>query len=184
VYVVKQKPGRSGSEERFVRELDAERQRIVQFTGRWAERTRVIPAEGKPPSAFLRLPYDVPIDYYDPAFFNSLPPNIRRAIIGREARIALAPRSCDFFVQAENDPSRRLTDRVYMKTFGAAALMQYNIPGSDVEPDPDQDDLLTQGGATADDDDDDAVMGRMVQEEEDEEMLQQRARLANQIDTL
>jgi hypothetical protein len=81
VYFIKRWPERSQKAEEFIRRLDCLREDDAGWGGgRVSERARIVPENGQRDSIFKRLATDLPVDYFDPAFFNQLPAK-RRALI-------------------------------------------------------------------------------------------------------
>lgn len=96
VYFIKRRPERSAKAEQLIRRLDQLRENDAAWGGgRVAERARLIPANGQQDSTFKRLAKDLPIDYFDPAFFNQLPAK-RRAIVSN-TRVVLPDNLDDLF---------------------------------------------------------------------------------------
>ena len=82
-------------------------------------------------SAFSALPEGMPIDYYDPAFFNQLQPRTRNRIA--ECKISLLPLVAESLTWNANEC---LSDRAFMKKYGAPVFSQYEMVGdADIEDD-------------------------------------------------
>ena len=73
VYWIRKRPERSEAANLFIRNLDEKRESAARFDGswRWWERLRVVPqVENQKETLFLTLPLSIPVDYFDPIFFN------------------------------------------------------------------------------------------------------------------
>jgi hypothetical protein len=129
-YHIKSKNGRSSVWTQFVRRLDEHRTELRRLTTnrKTGERTRVVP-EYQRTSPFTALPTDMPLDYFDPGFYNSLPVKLRRRITGPRPRIALPPPTIHIF--DPHDPWRKMSYREHMDTYGNSILALYHVPGPD-----------------------------------------------------
>jgi hypothetical protein len=185
IFVTKKKYGRSAEMEEMVVALDQKREMMVSLTqnARWQERKRVRPTENQPPSSFPRIPYDVPLDYYDPAFFNELPAGTRRKIIASTApRIALPPRGMPLF--ASKDPVARLGHDQFMARYGNDLLNSYDLPSSDEDSDSTSDGSDDDGDAPRPEpvDNDDTAMDGLAAVDADVNEVRQREELARKMD--
>lgn len=124
VYFINQRPERSASAEKFIRVLDKEREAsaMQDSTKRWRERKRVVPSNQKT-SPFRALPEDMPIDYFEPNFYNRLQPRLRMRITNNT--IALLPNVEESF---RGTPDERLSDTNFNNKYGDQVLKRYNIP--------------------------------------------------------
>ncbi len=75
-------------------------------------------------SAFSALPEGMPIDYYDPTFFNQLQPRTRNRIATR--KISLLPVVTESLTW---NAEERLGDRAFTKKYGAPVFSQYQMVG-------------------------------------------------------
>ncbi len=91
VYLIKHRTERSPEAEKFYRILDWKREEVARQdkSRRWRERVCVVPVDQQD-SAFSALPEGMPIDYYDPAFFNQLQPRTRNRIAMRKISWSLS----------------------------------------------------------------------------------------------
>ncbi len=91
VYLIKHRTERSPEAEKFYRILDRKREEVAwqDKSQRWRERVCVVPVDQQD-SAFSALPEGMPIDYYDPAFFNQLQPRTRNRIAMRKISWSLS----------------------------------------------------------------------------------------------
>jgi hypothetical protein len=106
---------------------------------------------------------NVPLDYFDLKFFNSLPPSLRAKVTGREP-IAAFPPTTDWILRTPPHACERMTTAKFMAKYGMEALAEYNTGYEseyEGEDDDDEDDYN-------DDDDDDEY--EMDLEEEAEAM--------------
>ncbi|KAF9548194.1 hypothetical protein CPC08DRAFT_823532 [Agrocybe pediades] len=78
IFYIKRRPERSAAAELFIRRLaQAMEQSAALKTRRQTARIRIVPESGQKTSSFTVLPTGMPIDYFDPTYYNSLPPRIR-----------------------------------------------------------------------------------------------------------
>lgn len=84
-------------------------------------------------SVFSALSEGMPIDYYDPAFFNQLQPRTRNRIAVR--KISLLPLVTESLTWNSDE---RLGDRAFTKKYGAPVFSQYKmVDDADIEDDAD-----------------------------------------------
>lgn len=123
VYNIKTRVERAEKATRFFRILDAKREREARLdpSRRWKERIRRVPAQPIE-STFSSIPVSMPIDYFDPAFYNSLPPNLRMKAATNE--IALLPNIEDTFTLTEDEC---LTDAAFTNKFRDVRLAYETI---------------------------------------------------------
>ncbi|TEB22702.1 hypothetical protein FA13DRAFT_1595691, partial [Coprinellus micaceus] len=81
VYHIRRRPERSTAANTFIRDFDQVRERNTRLdqSKRWRERKRRVPSNQKDTS-FPTLPQNMPIDYFDPDFYNSLEASLRARI--------------------------------------------------------------------------------------------------------
>jgi hypothetical protein len=123
VYLIKKRPERSAKFEKWIRILDKKRQDDARRdpSKRWRERPREVPEDPKP-SDFTALPIGMPIDYFDPDFFNSLQPRLRYRITN--TKVALLPDVDRSFFR---DADEMLSDKQFNAKFGADVLAKYQL---------------------------------------------------------
>jgi hypothetical protein len=118
--------------ERFIRVLDAVRREYMMdlTNGAWKERKRVMPPSPIQ-SRFWTLPTDVPIDYFDPTFYNRLHPKIQSKLL--RSMIAFAPDlDIDSMLLAKGEYA--LTSDVdFLLKYGTSVLSQYDDPAEFME---------------------------------------------------
>ena len=143
-YWIKQRPERSTAVNQFIRLLDEVRKEDVRRdpTRRWRERLRKVP-ENQQETKMDALPLGMPIDYFDPDYFNGLQPRLRYRITN--SQVALPPDIKKIFKSRS-----KLNDQDITETYGSAILAKYEVVNeedlqaydSDDEDDSDgQDDL-------------------------------------------
>lgn len=171
VFYIKRRQERSAGAEEFIRRLDEVREqsaRLDPSRKRFAERLRCIPTENQKSSAFQRLPEHMPIDYFDPTFYNRLQPRLRHSIT--TLQVALLPNSSQYFTRSADE---RLTDAQFMEKYGDAILAQYQIVAEDDLEDGDGDsglqveDLMDQDDDDSEDDEEDSEEDMYVKEDEE-----------------
>jgi hypothetical protein len=128
VYWIKKRPERSVAAETFVRLLDEERERTRLLDGRrrGTARIRCVPPEVQEESDFKALPEGVPVDYFDPSFFNQLQPKLRRRITS--GIIAFLPDIQKSFKWTDDE---KLTDQEFLDKYGQSVLAKYNLDDLD-----------------------------------------------------
>ncbi|KAF5320345.1 hypothetical protein D9611_011348 [Ephemerocybe angulata] len=210
IYFIKKRPERSAGMELFIRRLEAAQDMQI---GLLSNRTRTDRIRKVPPpsqqktTGFTALPPDMPIDYYDPAFFNMLPLKVRaKADI---TKIALPPNPAKTFTNFKTE--RKLTNEGLMIKYGKTVLSRYNLDGLFGDDDSDDlggddeedegygeddgleeekgdseeddfsgiDDLLADDGDMARDEDD--TMSELDVEEEREHISYKRSKLAAEL---
>ena len=123
VFFIHKRPERSSEFEAFIRLLDKKRYETAQVdpTKRWRERPRELPPQPKQ-TAYPALPRNMPIDYFDHEYYNSLQPRLWHHITN--AKIALLPVvSLSFSGTADE----KLTDQAFDDKYGAEVLAKYNL---------------------------------------------------------
>jgi hypothetical protein len=123
-YWIKQRPERSKAANEFIRLLDEVRKQDVRRdpTKRWRERLRKVP-EIQQESKMDALPLGMPIDYFDPDYFNGLQPRLRYRITNTQ--VALPPDIKNIFKSSSID--RKLSDKEFTEKYGAEILGKYEI---------------------------------------------------------
>ncbi|TFK45357.1 hypothetical protein OE88DRAFT_1640031 [Heliocybe sulcata] len=163
VHVIKRLPFRSEAANTFIRRLDTYwKDTTIMECGQWRQRNRHWPSEPRD-SVCCRLPLDLPIDYFDSAFYNHLLPGLRKKIT--EERLAFPADPSDI-LKVPSFPAEALSDMDLLRRYGTIVLARYCIPDDAVE----EIELDNEGEEDDLDDDDDDRMGdglNVVEEEED-----------------
>jgi hypothetical protein len=172
IHLIKRRTERSQEFEEWVRILDRKRKEdaIRDPTKRWRERPREVPLQPQD-SEFTTLPEGMPIDYYDPDFYNSLQPRLRARITN--TKVALLPDITRSFIREADE---RLSDKQFSAKYGAKILAKYQV----VE----EDELEVEDDWLADDDDDEEMSDGDVEEYEvveDVDMSTRQQTLAAQL---
>jgi len=156
---IRRRPERSDAAEKFIRRLDELRkQSIRQSPGRrWTERPRRIHPTHQKDSVFVKLPTNMPIDYFKPAFYNSLLPRLRYDIASHE--ITFLPEDQQPF---EGSLDEKLTTKEFRRKYGKSVLGRYKLVTEDDFAD-DEDDEEDE----EDDDDDEEQVQQQVQQQQE-----------------
>lgn len=82
IYWIRKRPECSGEANIFIRKLDQDREHAARLdpSQRWQERLRMLPPDNQKDTLFPTLPLSIPIDYYNPDFYNKLPPRLRSRV--------------------------------------------------------------------------------------------------------
>jgi hypothetical protein len=142
VYWIKRRPERSVEAETFIRRLEEIREESVRYSpkGRWRERVRCVPNTGQEVSTFLKLPEKMPIDYFQPAFYNRLLPRLRFTI-AQPSIIFLPDGQAPFAGTADE----KLSEKRFNKKYGPTVLSRYDLATeedfADNEDDDDEDEM-------------------------------------------
>ena len=86
------------------------------------QRIRLVPDREQKLSDFAAIPSHLPIDYYDPEFYNSLQPRIRDRIATQ--KISLLPNVLESF---GNHTDEKLSDSAFMEKYGSEVLSRYRL---------------------------------------------------------
>lgn len=107
----------------FIRRLDKKHYETAQIDPRrcWKEQPREFPSQSKQ-NAYPTLPCNMPIDYFDHEYFNSLQPRLWHDITN--TKIALLP---DINLSFSGTADEKLTDQAFNSKYGAQVLMKYNL---------------------------------------------------------
>lgn len=147
-WLIKRRPERSTEAEKFFRILDQKRELTTRQTPsqKWREHVQVVPATDQQDSTFQVLPEQMPIDYFDPSFFNQLQPKIRNRIA--IVKVSLLPDITQSFTSNDEE---YMGDRAFTKKYGATVFARYHmVSDSDIEDVGGNDEWVT----TEDEDDD------------------------------
>ncbi len=144
-WVVKRRPERSVKANQWVRKLDKVRRESIEQhpTRKWRERLRIVPTKQED-SPFVATPDDMPIDYFDPAFFNGLQPKTRNRIA--TTRVAFLDDMKNTFTWCAEE---RMSDKEFFKRFAKDRLSLYDMVHDDEFIDADDE---WSNDATAEDD--------------------------------
>ncbi|KAJ2916074.1 hypothetical protein MD484_g4343, partial [Candolleomyces efflorescens] len=154
LYFIKARPERSAKVTRFLRILDAKREASARVDPdrRWKERVRQEPATVIP-TAFPSIPKHMPVDYFDPNYFNHLPPKLRaKAAV---YRVALLPEVEDSFSGCADE---KLTDLAFDEIYAATVAAPYQMV-DDID--------LILADSEEEEHDDDVLNAEEEEEEED-----------------
>ncbi|PPR01552.1 hypothetical protein CVT24_005887 [Panaeolus cyanescens] len=194
IYWIKRRPERSVEAERFIRKFEVERERFLELapSKRRMDRVRIVPPiEKRATSSFQRLPKKLPLDYFDPVFYNSLPGRLRNMVAHRNQMVFL-PNVDETFTRPElenmaNKDLIQLPDILQrMKLYNTVDPVQYEkIPDTEDEEDFEAEYQLEEflenqeeGGGDKEDDGDDK-MDDGGNGEDPEEADRHRQRLVN-----
>jgi hypothetical protein len=120
---------------------------------------------------FKALPEGMPIDYFDPTFFNRLQPNLRHRITSQV--VALLPDTTQSF---KGTPDETLSDGDFFAKYGSSVLSKYKL-----------NDMQDEDGEWIEDDDadmsDDSVDDgdEMDEGDEEEEVLVNRNKIVQHL---
>lgn len=131
VFFIRTRPERSDEVTRFFRLLDAARERDTRLdpSRRWVERVRIEPAEPIE-TAFPSIPLHMPVDYFDPDFFNELQPNLRAK--AANPSVSLLPDVDQSFTRCEDE---HLSDAEFNDKYAAEHLPNYDLFDEDYADD-------------------------------------------------
>ncbi|KAJ2911517.1 hypothetical protein MD484_g8895, partial [Candolleomyces efflorescens] len=123
VFFIKTRPERSVEATRFFRILDAKREREARLdpSRRWKERIRQEP-EVPVETQFLSIPLGMPIDYFDPGFFNELQPKLQAK--ATNLSLALLPNIEDSLTGCSDEI---LSDEDFTAKYSADVFPKYNV---------------------------------------------------------
>lgn len=107
--------------EKFIRLLEEKRDEDFRYDTkrRRKERIRKVP-EHPTDTAFSALPLNMPIDYYDPAFFNARQPHLRKQIASD--MVVLLPNIAETFTKSADE---RLSFDAFQKKYAKGVLAKY-----------------------------------------------------------
>jgi len=123
VFYIKKRRERSSQAEIFIRLLDLKREEDAALNGkRVRERIRLVPDVEQKLSDFAAIPSHLPIDYYDPDFYNRLQPRIHDRIATQ--KISLLP---DVSASFGNHADEKLSDSAFMEKYRSEVLSRYRL---------------------------------------------------------
>ncbi|PPQ99841.1 hypothetical protein CVT24_009635 [Panaeolus cyanescens] len=191
IYKARSRPERSVVATTLVRWIDEQIEKTAKMGGRMRSnrRVRVIPPpQDQNPTRFPTLPRNMPIDYFDPVYFNTEIPLSLRPQVADKTQLAFAHDANITFVEAS-----RLSDAELMKRYGKDVVTKYTFLdegylGADEENEAewlqddeepfDDDDFEMELAGEYDDNEAESVLDA---EEEAEYVEHQRARLAAEL---
>ena len=106
---------------RFIQLLEEKWDKGFWFGGQHREHICKIPSEPQE-TAFLTFPQNVPIDYYDPSFFNGLQPHLCKQIALQT--VVLLPNIEDLFTKYADE---NLSNSVFQSKFANTVLAKYRL---------------------------------------------------------
>ncbi|KAF9033822.1 hypothetical protein BJ165DRAFT_1534376 [Panaeolus papilionaceus] len=151
------------------------------------DRIRHIPPNGmQENSVFKRLPKKMPLDYYDPDFYNTLPPRLR-ALIADENSMVFLPNVKESFQRPDLEELSdeefmaipEIAERRHLYNIPDPAVIMQTVPGGDEEGEDDDDEYEGDDMEIEDEDGVPVDAAIALGEEEAEQEEQRRDRLAN-----
>jgi hypothetical protein len=131
VHFIKIRKERSERMNTFIRLLDQERELAAKFEGKTYRQEHIhIMPDNPEETTFPLLPFSIPMDYCDLAFFNSLQPGLCKKIAGISQTVGLLPNVLQSFGHGpDNCPhsDERLGERAFNKKYGPDVLAQYTV---------------------------------------------------------
>jgi hypothetical protein len=123
--------------ENFVHRLEHERklEATQDPSRRWRERLRLVPESDQKDTAFPALPFNMPVDYFQPSVFNNLQPHLRHRTA--VPQIALLPDTNFSFTQ---HPDELLADDDFNDKYGSEVLKSYKLDDLSFFGDEDEED--------------------------------------------
>ena len=151
VFWIKKRKERSAGAETFIRILDLKREEealLDPTKRRRREKIQLVPESDQKDSDFPALPSGLPIDYYDPDFFNSLQPRTRNHIATQ--KIALLPEVTLSFTGSTDE---KLSDADFLAKHGPLVWIRYTLDEEEVDCEDwiEDDDMDTDYGSDGDD---------------------------------
>lgn len=129
-WIIKRRPERSVKTNRWVRILDRVRRESIDQhpTRKWRERHRIVPSDPsqQQDSPFVSTPDNMPIDYFDPDFFNKLQPKTRNRIA--TTQMAFLEDIEESFTWCAGE---RISDKAFYKKYGKERLSLYHMVGDE-----------------------------------------------------
>jgi hypothetical protein len=125
IHIIKKRPERSAAVTRFFQILDAKRKEDARRDPdtRWKERIRQEPpTTHSAETTFTTVPPNMPVDYFDPQYFNSLQPRLRAK--AASFQVALLPNVEMSFTGCDDE---RLSDAAFNKKYSDDVFARYNL---------------------------------------------------------
>ncbi|KAJ3571967.1 hypothetical protein NP233_g3409 [Leucocoprinus birnbaumii] len=168
VFWIRRHIERSTAPEQFIQLLDKKREENLWYEGkRCCERLWLIPTNQQP-SIFTQLPYNFPIDYFNPTFFGSLQHSMCKKITSQ--MISLLPDIKDTF---SGSCDEQLSNQRFMDKYGDDVLACYKLDDLYLVDDDDEEEEF-QPGYSLDDDD-------FIDDEEDDDIEEKQLSFAGQM---
>ncbi|KAJ6497972.1 hypothetical protein C8R47DRAFT_314825 [Mycena vitilis] len=123
-YIIVPKTARSHNATNFIRSIDKYRKEVGLADGRWEERERKVVAGTQPSRMSMRLPRNVPIDWFKPEVFNKYPVALRARY--RDSGVAL-PLARHWENGRVPDKFKTMTNTEF-EPFSTEVLALYNLP--------------------------------------------------------
>jgi hypothetical protein len=164
---------RSVEVEEWIRLLDQKREEDTHQdpSKRWREHLRIVPDNQKD-SEFLVHPTGMPIDYFDPGFYNRLQPHLRYSITTK--KVSLLPDVTNSF---GGNPDEKLSDAAFMKKYAESILAKYDLVDEGELEDANEKDSIT-------DHDDELIPYDDEDWDRDDDMADKRQELAAHLSTI
>jgi hypothetical protein len=107
----------------WIRLLDKKREEDTRRdpSKRWRERVRIVPQHQKE-TEFPALPTGMPIDYFDPRFYNNLQPRLHNSVT--TGKISMLFNVNDSFTGHSDE---KLSDAQFTAQYAASILEKYNL---------------------------------------------------------
>jgi hypothetical protein len=119
----------------FIWLLDQEHELAAKFEGKiYCQECICIMPNNPEETTFPLLPFSILMDYYNPAFFNSLQPGLCKKIAGISQTVGLLPNVLQSFGHGPDNcphPDERLGERAFNKKYGPDVLAQYMLEDLD-----------------------------------------------------
>ena len=127
VFLIRQRPERSAQANAFVRALEntMERAKDVTAKRRRRDKIRIVPSAIQP-TLLPAAPTGLPIDYFDPAYLNILPPRLRLDVARKV--VGLLPDASQSFTLSKDE---KLSDHDFNAKFLKSVMERYNWPTAD-----------------------------------------------------
>ncbi|PPQ76393.1 hypothetical protein CVT24_007927 [Panaeolus cyanescens] len=166
VFWIKRRPERSTWAERFICKFEEQRHEFHEHAPgkKRMDRIRIIPPPSKRlVSPFKRLPKDMPLDYFDPVYFNERTPRLRSLIADQETMVFL-PNIEETFQRPELEEMKN-QDFLLLPDIIARRNLYQTVDPSKFERTPDTDDEDLEDEEETDAENGDTADGNKGQED-------------------
>ncbi|KAG0138867.1 hypothetical protein CROQUDRAFT_102761 [Cronartium quercuum f. sp. fusiforme G11] len=136
VYIVKKLPFRSKAATTFIRRLDEEIKKFNNSQKKRHQQRHRIRVKNSPLSIFPRAPDGLPLDFYDPDWFNSMLPARKQSLIGDQQTLAFLPNPLLSLTSA-SAPDEKLSDKKFTEKFWNQGTQKYDLRYQIVEEEDD-----------------------------------------------
>lgn len=186
IFWIKRRPERSAEAEAMIRALDSRMDADAGHLSRQRVRTdkiRLLPLAPQQ-TLFPTLPTAMPIDYFDPVFYNSLPPRLRATVADESVGLLPLASSDLYFTEC---PDEMLSEDDFQQKYGDIVLKKYKRDGRisrrEYDGDYDDDDEADDDGEGSEEGlvDEDEEMSGLDEEEVGEYIAARRSNLAAQL---